>query len=79
MTDTTYRHTISINLAVEAGDSVEASNLLADLEAAVRAELPTGASVRERGHRFGSPPEPVANPSADWCDTYADWYHQGRG
>jgi hypothetical protein len=32
----------------------------------------------ERGHRFGSPPEPVANPSGDWCDAYADWYYQGK-
>lgn len=32
-----------------------------------------------RGHRFGSPPEPVVNPSEDWCDQYADWYYQGRG
>lgn len=31
------------------------------------------------GHRFGSPPEPVVNPSEAWCDAYADWYHQGRG
>lgn len=36
-------------------------------------------TVGEKGrqHRFGSPPEPVANPSADWCDAYADWYYQG--
>ena len=32
-----------------------------------------------RGHRFGSPPEPVVNPSAEWCDRYADWYYQGKG
>jgi hypothetical protein len=77
MADITYRHYITIALAVEAGDSVEAAKLLAELECAVRAGLPTGASIRERGHRFGSPPEPVANPSAAWCETYADWYHQG--
>lgn len=27
-------------------------------------------------HRFGSPPEPVVNPSPDWCDAYAAWYYQ---
>jgi hypothetical protein len=26
--------------------------------------------------RFGSPPEPVANPSASWCEEYARWYYQ---
>lgn len=31
-----------------------------------------------RVHRFGSPPEPVANPNADWCEAYADWYYQGK-
>jgi len=30
-------------------------------------------------HRFGSPPEPVANPNEAWCERYADWYYQGRG
>lgn len=29
--------------------------------------------------RFGSPPEPVVNPSASWCEAYADWYYQGKG
>lgn len=38
--------------------------------------LPTREEV---GHRFGSPPEPVSNPSAAWCEAYADWYYQGRG
>jgi len=28
-------------------------------------------------NRFGSPPEPVVNPSESWCDAYADWYYQG--
>lgn len=32
-----------------------------------------------REHRFGSPPEPVVNPSEAWCDAYAGWYYQGRG
>lgn len=27
-------------------------------------------------HRFGSPPEPVVNPNAAWCDAYAAWYYQ---
>ncbi len=31
------------------------------------------------GHRFGSPPEPVVNPSPEWCDRYAEWYYQGKG
>jgi hypothetical protein len=28
----------------------------------------------------GEPPEPVANPSPDWCLTYAEWHkkHWGR-
>lgn len=26
----------------------------------------------------GSPPEPVSNPSASWCEEYADWYYMGK-
>lgn len=36
-------------------------------------------AVKVERHRFGSPPEPMVNPSAEWCDAYADWYYQGRG
>ncbi len=35
---------------------------------------PSPALAKE--HRFGSPPEPVVNPSADWCDQYAAWYYR---
>jgi len=34
------------------------------------------APALEREHRFGAPPEPMMNPSADWCDRYAAWYFQ---
>lgn len=47
--------------------------------AVVRAPPPPISMPLPREHRFGSPPEPVANPSAEWCEAYADWYHQGRG
>ena len=39
----------------------------------------TRKSPEPKSHRFGSPPEPVANPSAEWCAEYADWYYQGKG
>lgn len=30
---------------------------------------------RQEKHRFGSPPEPVVNPSLAWCEAYAEWYY----
>jgi len=48
----------------------------ADLYQAARA---LSNETPEDKHRFGSPPEPVVNPSEAWLDAYADWYHQGKG
>ena len=47
------------------------SALIAEVKAA-RA----GAVKMDDPHRFGSPPEPVVNPSEAWCDAYAAWYYQ---
>ena len=52
---------------------------LADIIAYTPKPAQPAGEVVFTGHRFGSPPEPVVNPSADWCDAYADWYYQGRG
>lgn len=50
--------------------------LEADILAALSART-SSAGAGDKQHRFGSPPEPVVNPSEDWCDAYADWYYQG--
>lgn len=54
------------------------SRLSDALDALTAAPQPPGAPEggREDRHRFGSPPEPVVNPSVSWCDAYAAWYYQ---
>ena len=58
-------------------EGLDARDLVKVRHALYRAMLFQAGTTTE--HRFGAPPEPVANPSPDWCDRYAEWYYQGKG
>ena len=61
--------TVTLVNAYRAGDLVHRSAI----DAAKAQQREADANGR---HRFGSPPEPVVNPSERWCDQYAAWYYQ---